>query len=492
MRYLILLFALGFSSFGYSRDAIQSDYDNLSSSGECELFSQSNSNLSSCLNSLEGELKRQSSDSFCPSYSHVKTSISDPFFIYNKHRYMLVAHGTCSNSSGTRNVSLSTYFYANKIIEVPLNCVPPQILDSATNTCIDPPKCPDAGTVYEKTYGPSGYSGFTGCRPNNCVIQIGSSGAVQVCTGVGTDKESCGYTSRYTGQACTFDANNSKWQQPGHQWPDVPKPDVPNIGQPDPDLPDSGSGGGYNPDEGIEKDPTPPNPDTSPDTDNPNLDKEGNDGVINELNSANKSLQNIDSVLDDTLRHHKDSAKKDALYNSGILGALNKIETAVSNIKPGGGGGGGDGGDGECPEGEDCSGAVASYDCESEKFECEGDVIQCLSAEIQFKNHCINSELSDLEVALKKITSVDNVAAIVQEEQVDLSKIDSKYLNGSGLHASGQCPPDYVFTVDIYTSVTVKVPLSELCLAVERFSFIVILLGWVSGIGLVGRMQGVF
>ncbi len=166
---------------------------------------------------------------------------------------------------------------------------------------------------------------------------------------------------------------------------------------------------------------------------------------------------------------------------------IRNLTDAVKNQSNSGGSGGSGGSDDS-----DGSANQASFNCDSNLFKCTGDSIQCLLAEIQFKQYCLKSPLQQLESSLNKITNIDNVKAILQDEQIDLSKIDTKYLNGGGLKLSGRCPPPYTFKVDIYTPVTITIPLADLCSAVERFSPLIILFGWVSGIGLIGRQQGVF
>ncbi|RBM66409.1 hypothetical protein DLR60_17010 [Vibrio tarriae] len=332
-------------------------------------------------------------------------------------------------------------------------------------------------------------------------------------TGYGTTEDANGQVGfgkfrQYTGYGC-IGTPEAYTDSPYYgQVADDSHPEVPETnpdGSPIVDTPDSGIIPDPNP--SPSEDFTPPNDSITPDPENPNLNKEGQDGVVNELNTANKSLENIQATLKATLTEHVSQNIDEDRYlskllvelkNSQVAGAANAAAiVAAIKGKPVGGGGGGNGdhvgdGEGECPEGEDCSGAVASFNCEAETFECKGDVIQCVTAEIQFKEHCLNAEFKQLETAFKKITTVDNVKAIVQDEQIDLSKIDTKYLNGSGLTVYGRCPPPYTFTVDIYKTVTVTIPLADLCAAVELFSPLIILFGWVSGIGLIGRQQGVF
>lgn len=366
-------------------------------------------------------------------------------------------------------------------------CTAPDVWDPVTSQCITPKnRCDILGERQpvveldwrQSTLG-STVVGKNACMPSGCVV----SGTKDV--GCLSDSDRCYGDAKYTGTECTYtEGVTSGWcsnETCSDQEPVEPVPDPEN---PNPEPPSP------NPDPTPGDNLTPPNPDTSPDPNNPNLEEESNKGVVNELNTANKTLENIQKTLEVTLDEITTQNKDVDKANDKLILGIKNLTKAI-NDKPVGGGGGDGGGD-YCPDGEDCSGAVASFDCEAETFQCKGDVIQCLSAEIQFKEHCLKTEFKQFETALKKITTVDNVKAIVQDEQIDLSKIDTKYLDGAGLKLTGRCPADYEIAVDIYVKTTVAVPLSDLCAAVERFAPLIILFGWISGIGLIGRQQGVF
>ncbi|HDZ9177657.1 TPA: hypothetical protein RUZ09_003202 [Vibrio cholerae] len=366
-------------------------------------------------------------------------------------------------------------------------CTAPDVWDPVTNQCITPKnRCdilgerkPVVETDWRQSTLGSSVVGKHACMPSGCVI-VGTKDV-----GCLSDSDRCYGDAKYTGTECTYtEGVTSGWcsnETCSDQEPVEPVPDPEN---PNPEPPSP------NPDPTPGDNLTPPNPDTSPDPNNPNLEEESNKGVVNELNTANKQLENIQKTLEVTLDEITTQNKDVDKANDKLILGIQNLTKAI-NDKPVGGGGGGSGG-GTCPDGEDCSGAVASFDCEAETFQCKGDVIQCLSAEIQFKEHCLKTEFKQFETALKKITTVDNVKAIVQDEQIDLSKIDTKYLDGAGLKLTGRCPADYEIAVDIYVKTTVAVPLSDLCAAVERFAPLIILFGWISGIGLIGRQQGVF
>lgn len=361
-------------------------------------------------------------------------------------------------------------------------CTAPDVWDPVTQQCITAKnRCDLLGERQpvvevdwrQSTLG-SSFVGQYSCMPSSCVI----TGTKDI--GCLSDNDRCYGDAKYTGAECTYtEGVTSGWcsdETCSDQTPvePVPDPDNPNPEPPSP-----------NPDPTPGDNLTPPNPDTSADPNNPNLQEEGNKGVVNELNTANKTLENIQKTLEVTLDEITTQNKDVDKANDKLILGIQNLAKAVSGAGSSGGGGGGDGdhvGDAD----------VASFNCDAETFQCKGDVIQCLSAEIQFKEHCINSELKQLETSFKKIASVDNVKAIVQDEEIDLSKIDTKYLTGSGLSVSGQCPPDYTFTVDIYIQTTVTIPLTDLCAAVQRFAPLIVLFGWISGIGLIGRQQGFY
>lgn len=302
--------------------------------------------------------------------------------------------GTCSNNE-------------------PPTCTESEVLDPSTNTCVPAPTCPAEGTKDKSSYGPPNLLGFSACTANNCIIQVGTTDGLSLCTGGGTADEQCAYTTYYTGQACTYNPDNTTWNPPGHEWPEVPKPDLPVPDQPDLPLPDSGGGnGGYDPDAGIEDNFTPPNPDTSPDTDNPNLGAEGNAGVVNELNSANKSLQNIEAILTQTRKDQNESAATQERYNSGILGAINSIDKSVSGASGSGGGGGngdGDSGSGCDPEKEQCESGL-NFGRPEVKDPFENILDASDIAEVQAKT-------TDIKTSLKsKIDEIKNLISVPKYE----------------------------------------------------------------------------
>ncbi|EPH5257823.1 hypothetical protein ACS0KS_003701 [Vibrio cholerae] len=488
---LFLAFCFLFSASSYSM------------SGTCRWKGDKSMTLSQCYSHVSSTIS-QSDFGFPPPFDLSIERLSTYQFLIKESRIGGVAlwfplSATCPNGSPLPDKGDCTpeppQCNADQILNPETNtcdarCTAPDVWDPVTNQCITPKnRCdilserqPVVELDWRQSTLGSTVVGKNACMPSGCVV----SGTKDV--GCLSDSDRCYGDAKYTGTECTYtEGETSGWcsnETCSDQEPVEPLPD-PNNPNPEPPSP--------NPDPTPGDNLTPPNPDTSPDPNNPNLEEESNKGVVNELNTANKQLENIQKTLEVTLDEITTQNKDVDKANDKLILGIQNLTKAINDKPVGGGGGGGGGsGGGTCPSGEDCSGAVASFDCESETFQCKGDVIQCLSAEIQFKEHCLKTEFKQFETALKKITTVDNVKAIVQDEQIDLSKIDTKYLDGAGLKLTGRCPADYEIAVDIYVKTTVAVPLSDLCAAVERFAPLIILFGWISGIGLIGRQQGVF
>lgn len=186
----------------------------------------------------------------------------------------------------------------------------------------------------------------------------------------------------------------------------------------------------------------------------------------NELNS--KHLENINH----NIKNLSDNMIKQSKFNNKLgqnqLGALFAI---------------GEGSDeGETPN-------SANTDCKSQIFSCEGDLIQCAILKETYFNNCPTDELSDLENSLSAITNVDNVAALVQEDTINLGEIDEKYLN-NGVAASGVCPADKTLSITIFNkTASVIIPYGPLCDLVTGVAPAVIIMGWFMGIVIIGRGQ---
>lgn len=407
-RFLFIGFCFLFSSFSYSASWVRfpnSNPDSFSSSsdnsGNCSI---AHSNQEKILKGIYSPPRY--AFFYLPKPNACKVSWGTAYFEYSY--YVLDMHNNECPPNHTLPVYPSTICNP-----VPPTCTESEVLDPSTNTCVPAPTCPAEGTKDKSSYGPPNLLGFSACTANNCVIKVGTTDDLSLCTGGGTADEQCSYTTYYTGQACTYNPDNTTWNPPGHEWPEVPKPDLPVPDQPDLPLPDSGGGnGGYDPDAGIEDNFTPPNPDTSPDTDNPNLGAEGNAGVVNELNSANKSLQNIEAILTQTRKDQNENAATQERYNSGILGAINSIDKSVSGASGSGGGGGngdGDSGSGCDPEKEQCESGL-NFGRPEVKDPFENILDASDIAEVQAKT-------TDIKTSLKsKIDEIKNLISVPKYE----------------------------------------------------------------------------
>lgn len=287
-----------------------------------------------------------------------------------------------------------------------------------------------------------------------------------ICIGFGGEEETCSYELVSSGYNCDgTGSGSSNPDEDGDGKPDLPDPEKPvKPTDPVPDGNGDGSEGDSDGDGKPDGDGSLEPPAVGGDDTGGTGDGDG-DGVI----TGSDIGSGISKIVENTAR-----TVEAIVQNTNVLGS--KIDAI-------GGGGGGGGGK---PD-------FASYDCETNVFKCEGDPIQCTTAKMQFAELCLTRELSELENAIKPVSNIDNVAAIVQKDTVDFSKLDDKYLNGGGVSASGSCPKDKHVSFSIADSkVSLKIPFKPLCGAVELFSPIVILMGWVAGLTIIGRSQGAF
>ncbi|ENM5858950.1 hypothetical protein NTE23_002875 [Vibrio mimicus] len=326
-------------------------------------------------------------------------------------------------------------------------CTAPDVWDPLTNQCITPKnRCDILGErkpVVEVDWRQSTLGstvvGKHACMPSGCVV----SGTKDV--GCLSDSDRCYGDAKYTGAECTFtEGVTSGWctnetcsdQEPVEP---VPDPDNPNPEPPSP-----------NPDPTPGDNLTPPNPDTSADPNNPNLDEEANKGVVNELNTANKTLENIQKTLEVTLDEITTQNKDvDKANDKLILGIQNLTKSVSGAGSSGGGGGDGDHvGDGSFVSGASC-----------DSFTCEGDAIVCYIAQKQWEESCGVEKAKRDDIP--KIT--DSIDKIINDHPLDdlnagtlnVDSVMNKYTQGGGLNVSKGCPsPDTVnagiasFTID--------------------------------------------
>ncbi|EMC8143429.1 DUF1542 domain-containing protein [Vibrio cholerae] len=319
-------------------------------------------------------------------------------------------------------------------------CTAPDVWDPVTNQCITPKnRCdilgerkPVVETDWRQSTLGSSFVGKHACMPSGCVI----TGTKDV--GCLSDSDRCYGDAKYTGTECTYtEGVTSGWCSDETCSDQTPVEPVPDPENPNPEPPSP------NPDPTPGDNLTPPNPDTSADPNNPNLDEEANKGVVNELNTANKQLENIQKTLEVTLDEITTQNKQIDKANDKIILGIQNLTQAV-NDKPVGGGGGGSGGEGE-GEGSSVSGAS----CDA--FECKGDAVVCYIAKKQWEEACgvekaKRDDLPKITGSIDKIIT-DHPLDDLNAGTLNVDSVMNKYTNGGGLTVSKACPaPDVVTT----------------------------------------------
>ncbi|EKF9996856.1 hypothetical protein O1D88_003494 [Vibrio cholerae] len=319
-------------------------------------------------------------------------------------------------------------------------CTAPDVWDPVTNQCITPKnRCdilgerkPVVETDWRQSTLGSSFVGKHACMPSGCVI----TGTKDV--GCLSDSDRCYGDAKYTGTECTYtEGVTTGWCSDETCSDQTPVEPVPDPENPNPEPPSP------NPDPTPGDNLTPPNPDTSADPNNPNLDEEANKGVVNELNTANKQLENIQKTLEVTLDEITTQNKQIDKANDKIILGIQNLTQAV-NDKPVGGGGGGSGGEGD-GEGSFVSGAS----CDA--FECKGDAVVCYIAKKQWEESCgvekaKRDDLPKITGSIDKIIT-DHPLDDLNAGTLNVDSVMNKYTNGGGLTVSKACPaPDVVTT----------------------------------------------
>ncbi|ENR6547028.1 hypothetical protein ACEWOX_002753 [Vibrio cholerae] len=319
-------------------------------------------------------------------------------------------------------------------------CTAPDVWDPVTNQCITPKnRCdilgerkPVVETDWRQSTLGSSFVGKHACMPSGCVI----TGTKDV--GCLSDSDRCYGDAKYTGTECTYtEGVTTGWCSDETCSDQTPVEPVPDPENPNPEPPSP------NPDPTPGDNLTPPNPDTSADPNNPNLDEESNKGVVNELNTANKQLENIQKTLEVTLDEITTQNKDVDKANDKLILGIQNLTKAI-NDKPVGGGGGGSGGEGE-GEGSSVSGAS----CDA--FECKGDAVVCYIAKKQWEEACgvekaKRDDLPKITGSIDKIIT-DHPLDDLNAGTLNVDSVMNKYTNGGGLTVSKACPaPDVVTT----------------------------------------------
>ncbi|HDV5479468.1 TPA: hypothetical protein RI770_003427 [Vibrio cholerae] len=418
---------------------------------ECNIFPSSQDNLSyfqtrdECLTYIKSNSPLASQCTSNASWDGYIARCSGPYpddaLGYNAVTYKCP---TGFISQGTNCIKIPTC-NADQILNPETNtcdarCTEPDVWDPVTNQCITPKnRCdilgerkPVVETDWRQSTLGSSFVGKHACMPSGCVI----TGTKDV--GCLSDSDRCYGDAKYTGTECTYtEGVTTGWCSDETCSDQTPVEPVPDPENPNPEPPSP------NPDPTPGDNLTPPNPDTSADPNNPNLDEEANKGVVNELNTANKQLENIQKTLEVTLDEITTQNKQIDKANDKIILGIQNLTQAV-NDKPVGGGGGGSGGEGE-GEGSSVSGAS----CDA--FECKGDAVVCYIAKKQWEEACgvekaKRDDLPKITGSIDKIIT-DHPLDDLNAGTLNVDSVMNKYTNGGGLTVSKACPaPDVVTT----------------------------------------------
>ncbi|WP_194435005.1 virulence factor TspB C-terminal domain-related protein [Vibrio fluminensis] len=380
-------------------------------------------------------------------------------------------------------------------------CPSSHAIDNGDGTCSfgepppppPPPTCPEEGTFYKSLYGPASFNNRKSCFPNNCAIAFQTESSVYV----ETESDGVWKTSLelfYTGESCSYSADNASVVEMSHVF------SVPDNVHPTGDAPPenyepiyqndtpSYNGGDSSSDLPTDNSSTPlPNPEPIAKDPDSELTKAEN-SIVGEVSISNQHLENITHELGQILDQDSSTNGHIISYQKHMLTELKKLNEQSTS-----GGGSQVGGDnsGTTP-------SVANYSCDSTApnlFQCEGDVILCMQAKIQYDNHCVTEHINSLESALAdQFNNIDNAAAIVQEDVVNLAELDTRYLD-NGIQVQGSCPApiDASYTNPLSgRSETFSIDYTAFCTLIEWLAPIIVALGWLSGIYVIGRLQGVY
>lgn len=253
----------------------------------------------------------------------------------------------------------------------------------------------------------------------------------------------------------------------------------------------------------VEPDPI-PNPEDSAKPDSPDLDA-GFNALVKETSISNNHLTNVNSNIQELNRDVNSLLNKNNVLSQHQLGALKDIAKKIDqngkneastdlhlsqmNAKLE---------DIKCLLDENCEAdgkekPTANVDCQASIFECKGDVIQCAMLKLQYENTCAADDLEKLEAAFAAHTGLDPAASIVQADEIDLSKIDSRYLDNGVSFGAAQCPAplairhDFGFAGKLDTEFSFE----PACEYARLINPLILVFAWLSGLYIIGRTQGV-
>lgn len=329
------------------------------------------------------------------------------------------------------------------------------------------------------------------------------------------------------GLTCTKPSDDIPVCDPREQECALPEPDPETPGQPDdpiippteppvnPDLPPVDLCEQFpelcaDPQPPTDPQPPVPDPDVPSDPDAPTDDK-----LLNEAKESNNHLTNIGEYIKKNTKELGDLLVQNNIIGQHQLGKLNDLLN-----KTFGGGAGGIGStisqgneiaqegnkkldelgdtldDIKCELDDDCADKekpTAKVDCEQSIFECKGDIIQCALLKVEYEGSCPIEELAQLEKEINASFGVDNVASIVQTEEIDFGNIDPVYLNNGVSFGGSGCPsPHSVPNPTPFGNPTIEISFEPACTAAETYAPVHMILAWIAGLFIIGRTQGAF
>lgn len=501
--YLVAL-VLFFSPVAFAED-VNTAHRESTTAGECGSFGNPIS-LGQCIAKLEAFLEARNRDYY--SYTFSKSTISAPWDQYGLKNYSIVASGTyqIDSSDVQRPVSESVIFRTSKAICENQN---------SDGTCPDtaPPSVVCSDSEVQKEFQNSQYA----CQLGNPNTQIYDTNFDYYCEDVtGQEYPNVSTSCTYTPNSCIVGldcptASDDPVCNPATDDCTLPEPNPDTVPDENPEIPVTDPEFcDLNPDvcdrpdvPAVEPDPI-PSPEDSVKPDSPDLDA-GFNALVKETSISNNHLTNVNSNIQELNRDVNSLLNKNNVLSQHQLGALKDIAKKIDqngkneastdlhlsqmNAKLE---------DIKCLLDENCEAdgkekPTANVDCQASIFECKGDVIQCAMLKLQYENTCAADDLEKLEAAFAAHTGLDPAASIVQADEIDLSKIDSRYLDNGVSFGAAQCPAplairhDFGFAGKLDTEFSFE----PACEYARLINPLILVFAWLSGLYIIGRTQGV-
>jgi hypothetical protein len=413
-------------------------------------------------------------------------------------------------SSGSGRIIISCYASSNST-----SCPSTHPISNGDGTCTDgiadPVTCADSDI--QKEFQNSQYA----CQLGNPNTQVYDTNFDYYCEDVtGQEYPNVSTSCTYTPNSCIVGldcptASDDPVCNPATDDCTLPEPNPDTVPDENPEIPVTDPEFcDLNPDvcdrpdvPAVEPDPI-PNPEDSAKPDSPDLDA-GFNALVKETSISNNHLTNVNSNIQELNRDVNSLLNKNNVLSQHQLGALKDIAKKIDqngkneastdlhlsqmNAKLE---------DIKCLLDENCEAdgkekPTANVDCQASIFECKGDVIQCAMLKLQYENTCAADDLEKLEAAFAAHTGLDPAASIVQADEIDLSKIDSRYLDNGVSFGAAQCPAplairhDFGFAGKLDTEFSFE----PACEYARLINPLILVFAWLSGLYIIGRTQGV-